>query len=492
MAKEVILVQPKAGEYETVGLRTPDSLLSIAAIPFQNGWKVRIIDQRTDNDWKMHLKQHLDSAVCVGITSMTGPQIRYALEISKFVKENSNVPVVWGGVHASLLPEQTLSNKYIDIAVKGEGDYTFHELLLALEKQEKNPAKDYIGSVRGIYYKKGGLIEKTPERPLIKDLDKLPDLPYNLIDMKNYYGFTISPGKSVTLMTSRGCPFRCAFCYNTVYYKNMWRGMSAEKTIERIKYVTEKFGVKNIYFQDDNFCANVERFKKIVELILKEKIDIKWGLLGARMDSLKYMDDEFLKKVVKAGCINIDVGIESGSQRILDMISKGTKISDIIEVNKKLAKYFKRIKYTFIMGIPTETEEEMLQSVRFAIKLCKDNPHVLPLFNIFFINPGTAIYDMAIRHGYKEPGSLEEWAETGRGGEYKKYPWLSKKVISMMENFEFTSFFATKNIDYKVNKAFLRFLMMLYRPVARYRFEHNFYHFLIEKKLSGLLTKEAR
>lgn len=492
MAREVVLVQPKAGEYESVGLRTPDSLLSIAAIPFQKGYTVKIIDQRTDKDWKLHLKQHLNSAICVGITSMTGPQIMYALEISKFIKENSNVPVVWGGVHASLLPEETLGNKYIDIIVKGEGDYTFYELLLALEKETNNPAKDYLKNVKGIYYKKDKLIKKTPERPLINNLDKLPNLPYDLIDMNNYYGFNISPGKSITLMTSRGCPFRCAFCYNTIYYKNKWRGMSAEKTVERIKYVINKFGVKNIYFQDDNFCANIGRFKKIVELILKERIDVKWGLLGTRIDTLKYMDDEFLKKVVKAGCINIDVGIESGSQRILDVISKGTRMQDVIQVNKKLAKYFTRIKYTFIMGVPTETEKELMESVHFAIRLCKDNQHVLPLFNIFFINPGTAIYNTAIRHGYKGPKRLEDWAKTGRGGEYKKYPWLSKKMIKMMENFEFTSFFVTKNIDYKINKAFLRFLMKLYRPIAKYRFEHNFYHFLIEKKLSGLLTRGAR
>ena len=489
---DIVLVQPKAGEYETAGIRPPDSLLAAAALPHEKGYNIKIIDQRTNKNWKILLKNYLKNALCVGTTAMTGQQIKYALEISKFVKENSDVPVIWGGVHPSLLPEQTLENKYIDIVVKGEGDYTFCELIIAIEKQRKNPNKDYLKNVRGIYYKKNGKIRKTELRPFLQDLDKLPNLPYDLINMNNYFGFTIKEGKSITLMTSRGCPFRCAFCYNTTYYKNKWRGMSAEKTIERIKYVKDKFGVKNIYFQDDNFCANVPRFKKIIDLILKEKIDITWGLLGSRINSLKYMDKKFLARVVKAGCINIDVGIESGSQRILNLICKDINLKEVIEVNKKISKFFTKTKYTFIMGIPSETEKELLQSIRLALRLCKDNSHVLPIFNILFVNPGTAMYNLALKYGYNEPKTLGEWANSGREGEYKEYPWLSKKMKKMMENFEFTSFFVTKNIDYKISKKYLKLLAKFYQPIAKYRFKNNFPHFLVEKRLASVLSRNAK
>jgi len=489
MMADIVLVQPKAGEFETIGIRPPDSLLTVAAIPVEKGYNVKIVDQRVSKDWRKELKEAMKDALCVGITAMTGQQIKYALEVSKFVKENSNVPVVWGGVHVSLMPEQSIQNKYIDIIVKGEGDYALYEIADALEKQQKS-GKDFLKNVRGIYYKKDDQIKKTKERELIQDLDKLPDLPYDLVDMNKYYGFSLEHGKSITLMTSRGCPYRCAFCYNTVYYKNKWRGMSARKTVDKIKYVIDKFGVKSIYFQDDNFCANVGRFKEIIDLILKEKINIKWGLLGSRINSLKMMDEEFLARVVKAGCVNIDVGIESGSQRILNLISKDINLQEVIDVNKKISKFFEKTKYTFIMGLPSETEQELLQSTKFALKLYKDNPHVLPIFNIFFINPGTAVYNMAIKYGYKPPTSLEEWANTGREGEYKTYPWLSKKMIKMMENFELTSFLMTKNIDYKIGKNYLKVLARLYQPFARFRFEHNFPHFFIEKKIYSLFTKK--
>ncbi|MBA3017027.1 MAG: B12-binding domain-containing radical SAM protein [Proteobacteria bacterium] len=475
--EKIVLIQPKSGEWEFAGIRPPDSLLSVAAVPYKKGYEIKIIDQRTDKGWKTTLKKELKDALCVGITSMTGPQLRYALEAARFVKENSDVTVVWGGIHGSLMPEQTIKSKYIDILVTGEGDYSFAEVVEALEEGKG------LSNIKGLYYKEKGEINNTGRRKLIAKLDELPDLPYGLIDIEKYYGFDINAGRSITLMTSRGCPFRCAFCYNTTYYRNTWRGMSAKRTIEKIKYVVDNFGIKNIFFQDDNFCANLKRFEDIVNGILKEKIDITWGLMGARVSSLKLMSDSLLDKAVKAGCVNVDVGIESGSERILKLISKDNTIPEILAVNKKLAKHFYRMKYTFIMGIPTETEEELLQSVRFAIKLCKDNPHVLPLFFVYCAYPGTSLCNLALRHGFKEPKNLEEWSEINYETAHLHYPWLDKKRIKMLKNFEFASLFASKNNDYKIKSPFFKLMARLYRPIAKLRFEKNIYQFPMEIKI---------
>ena len=435
MPKKIILFQPKTGEWDFAGARSPDSLLAIAALPYKEGYDIKIIDQRMDKEWKETLKKELKDALLFGTTSMTGPQIKYALEASRFVKENSNIPVIWGGVHASLLPEQTIKNKYIDIVMKGEGDFSFLEIIKAIEKGKS------LRQIKGIYYKENGEIKKTKEKELIRNLDELPDYPYKLINLENYYGFNVGYGKSITLMTSRGCPYRCAFCYNTVYYKNTWRGMSAKRTLELIKRIVKDYNVKSIFFQDDNFCANVKRFEEIVDGILKEGIKIKWGLLGARINTLKQMSDELLQKAVKSGCMDIDVGIESGSERILKLISKDVNTQEVMEVNKRLAKYFDKMKYTFIMGIPTETKEELLQSIKFSLRLSEENTHVLPLFFIYSPYPGTKLYDLAVKMGFKEPKSLEEWAGINYETAYLNAPWLSKKRIKMLKNFEFTSLF---------------------------------------------------
>jgi len=483
MKKKIILVQPRTGEWDFLGARPPDSLLAISALPRKEGYDIKIIDQRLNKNWKEILLQELKGALLVGTTSMTGIQIKYALEISKFVKDNSSVPVVWGGVHASLLPEQTIHNEYIDIVVKGEGDYSFLELIKAMEERAG------LEGVKGIYYKEGGKIKKTDERPLIKNLDDLSDFPYELVNLDNYYGFNIGQGRSITLMTSRGCPYKCAFCYNLVYYKNTWRGMSARRTVELIKRAVNDFGVKSIFFQDDNFCANAARFEEIVGGILKENIKFRWGLLGARIDTLKRMSDDLLAKAVKAGCMNIDVGIESGSGRILDLISKDVNLQEVIDVNKRLAKYFDKTKYTFIMGIPTETEEELLETVKFFLRLYDDNPNILPLFFIYCAYPGTKLYDIAIQHGFKAPETLEEWAYINYQTAYMHYPWLGKKRIKMLRNFEFTGSLINENSEYKINSKLFKALVRLYRPIAKVRFKRNIYHFPIERTLARFLLK---
>ncbi len=482
MSNKIVLVQPKNGEWDLAGARPPDSLLAIAALPHKEGYNVKIIDQRIDRDWRKSLKSELEDAFLFGTTSMTGPQIRYALEASKFVRENSSVPIVWGGVHASLLPEQTLENQYIDIVVKGEGDFAFLELIRALENKN-------LESVKGVYYKKNGRICKTSERELIKNLDELADFPYEIIDFEKYYGFDIKAGKSVTLMTSRGCPYRCAFCYNTIYYKNTWRGMSAHRTLELIKRVVKDFGVKNIYFEDDNFSANINRFEQIVDLIHKERINITWGLLGTRVNTLKVMSDELFSKAVKAGCINIDVGVESGSSRILDLVSKDVNIPDVIEVNKRLSNYFDKTKYTFIMGIPTETEAELLESIELSKRLSEENPNSWSLFVTYCAYPGTRLYDLAVKYGFREPRNLEEWADINYETVFWRYPWLDNRRIKMMRNFGFTSFFANKHNQYKIGSEFFKILALLYQPIAKVRFDKNIYQFPVDMFIARALSK---
>ncbi len=481
---DIVLVQPKAGAYESLGTRLPDSLLSVASMPFENGYKIKLIDQRVDSGWKSELLHALKSnPLCIGTTAMTGAQIYHALEVSKLVKQNSNIPVVWGGVHPSLLPEQTLGNENIDIVVQGEGEITFFELVKTLENGRQ------LSAVDGIWYKKGGEIKKTSPRPFIKNLDILPEKPYSLINLNNYYGFSFGDKKSITLETSRGCPYRCKFCYNLAYNKRMWRGYSAKRTLEKIKYIVEELKIKGIYVQDDNFCANLRRYEDIVNGILREKLDIIWGLLGARADSIEKMPAELLEKTKKAGCRHIDIGVESGSPRLLEMIQKDETIPQIIAVNRKLSNFDFKIKLTFIIGFPTETEDETRQTVHLALKLQKENKNAFTPLYIYTPYPGTPLFDLALENGFRPPETLEGWARFTFLDWYLNYPsWLSKKRIKILDNLAFTALFSNRNIKHKIKKKWMRLLFDLYNPIARFRFENNFYHFPIERMIEKKLT----
>lgn len=469
---DIILVQPKAGPLETLGIRLPIGVLTVAAIPFLKGYKIKIIDQRLDDHWKNTLKQELKTnPICVGITSMTGKQIKYALEASEIVKTNSDVPVVWGGVHATLLPEQTLKNPVIDFIVTYEGDYSFTDLIYALEK-----GKDY-SKIKGICYKKKGKFVQNPKRKTIINLDELPDLPYELVDMSKYTSLNIE-GKSIDFVSSRGCPHRCSFCYNLYFNQAKWRALSAEETVKRITRLVEDYGIKTIYFQDDNFCVNIKRLEKILIQIIKQKLDINWGTLGLRIDTAKRMDTRFLRLMEKSGCVNLDIGAESGDQKILSMIDKGINIPDIISVNRKFRKYPFVLKYSFIVGIPTETRKQRISSIKLATKLTKENKKAYTPFSVYTPCPKTPLYEKALEHGFEPPDKLEDWSKFNYNEWHFNFKsWLTRKEINELWSIAFTSYFANKNIRYKINKKTTRILFDLYHPIAKYRFE-KYVHFL--------------
>jgi len=139
--------------------------------------------------------------------------------------------------------------------------------------------------------------------------------------------------------------------------------------------------------------------------------------------------------------------------------------------------------------MPTETEAELLRTVELAVRLSKDNPNSLPLLATYCAYPGTRLYDLAIKNGFKEPKDLEEWAEINYDNVFWRYPWLNKKRIKMMQNFGFTSFFANKNNQYKINSRFFKVIAMLYQPIAKMRFEHNIYQFPVDRFMARLLSK---
>jgi len=205
----------------------PEGLLAVATPLDVAGYKVRIIDQRLDAEWEQSLISELKTGpVCVGVTAMTGPQIDGALKASKLVKRNSNVPVVWGGIHPTLLPRQTLENENIDIVVQEEGEETFLELVNALAAHRP------LDGIKGIWWKNGGNIIENPPRPYI-DLASQPLPSFHLVDLKRYTaGLNYLP-----LETSRGCVFNCAFCYNTRFHHRKWRYLTPEQALYRLMFL---------------------------------------------------------------------------------------------------------------------------------------------------------------------------------------------------------------------------------------------------------------
>lgn len=475
--KNIILYQPKIGDMDTMRSKPslPLSLLHCASVVTEY-CRVKIIDQRITKNWKETLRNHItDETIYAGVTSFTGYMIKGGLEFSKYVKDNWNIPVVWGGIHASLLPEQTLANEYIDIVVQGEGELTLNELTRSF--------KDGIplSEVSGICYKSNGKPKKNVHRNFA-DMDKLPNIPYHLVNIDDYLP-TYKGRRSIYFQSSRGCPFKCTYCYNSVFNRGCWRSITAEKTLDRIRKLVSVYkNIDDIYFVDDNFFINLKRARKIAEGF--REMDISWQVQGVDIISLKRMDSSFFELLQKSNCLRLTVGIESGSKRIRRLMGKEGELSDIMAVTGKLKRYDLVVYCSFLIGFPTETIEDIKKSVSLLMKMLKTNKNIRNSpFYVYTPYPGTPMYKLIEDEGYKMPKTLEEWAKC----EWDQVTYRGNK------NFLNSIYFASLFLDYKTREYnvpyILKILVGMYRPVARFRMKRLYFRFMLEKWFFDILKK---
>ena len=325
--------------------------------------------------------------ICFGVTCMTGPQILHALEACRLVRQNRpEVPIVWGGIHASLLPEQTLEHPCVNIVVVGEGEQTFVELVEALAGG-RSP-----NGVAGVACKLDGHYHLTPGRPFV-DLNAQPPLSYHLVDM-NAYRRRLFGIDHVSFNSSRGCTFRCTFCWDPVMHRRQWRAMRPGTVLEHLRRIIRDYGIRGFLFTDDNFFIDLDRARGILEEVVRADLDISISKLQVRVDTLCRMDREFLDLVVRAGVKRLTVGVESGSQRVLDLLQKDQTVESVLEASRKLIPYPIVPIYLFMMGLPTETPDEFAQSVALAVRLTDENPRGQDLQHLHAV-PRNA----PVRHG---------------------------------------------------------------------------------------------
>jgi anaerobic magnesium-protoporphyrin IX monomethyl ester cyclase len=446
-----------------------------------------IIDKRVESSWKSRLTKELKkNPKIVAITCMTGPQITDALSISKFVKQNSKAKVVWGGIHPSLLPRQTLENQFIDIIIQGEGEITFFELLKTISENK------HLKNVMGIWYKEGSNIKKTKERKFITNLDNLPNLPYHLIDINKYIETKKAKPqeKSISILTSRGCPNQCIYCFHKSFNKSCWRALSAERVVKEVEYFSKKYNITNLFIIDDNFFVNKRRVLDIINSDIFKHGKISLDILGASIEAVDSLTNEELKMLHNRGLRSVLFGVESGSQKILDYIRKGITVEQVIRVNQRLGRLGVRANYSFMTGFPKETREDIISTIKLISRLEKDNPLVNKgTVKPVICYPGTQMYKIALEEGYKTPSKLEDWANIITSN-YNKidYPWISKKRKEFLLNLYFYS--VLSNPDYSlVNSKIFKIGVTILKPITSYRFKNLNFSFPIESTIANWIKK---
>lgn len=320
----------------------------------------------------------------VGITALTGTY-KSAEMIAEIVKSHDpKITLVIGGVHPMILPDEVTNNKMFDLVVRGEGENTFLEIARG-EKKE---------NILGLTYRDdNGTVVHNLERPFIKDLDTIPfparDLYINETESMDY-GY---------IMTGRGCPFQCTYCASKKIWNRQARFRSEQNVIDELKYVLKTFGTRSFYFIDDTFTLDRKRAKKICQMIIDEGMDIEW-ICDTRVDTL---DEELLNLMKRSGCNRVKIGVESGSDRILKKIKKGINKDQIRRAVSLIRKAGIDFTIYLMIGFPTETDEEVHETIDFAREL---NPKYYSL-SILAPYPGTEIYEDVIGSGITLP--KEHW-----------------------------------------------------------------------------------
>lgn len=490
VSTDVILIYPKTGMDFGSTVAPPHSLLTIAAPLHKEGYKIKIIDQRLDRNWEAHLISVLkENPICVGISAMTGMHLKFALEVAKVIRKytDGKIPIVWGGPHPSILPEQTLQSEYVDIVCIGEGDISFYDLVKALE------AKRPLSQVNGIISKNGREVIKTPSAPFI-DVEKLLPVPWELINVEDYIHLDMYLKKSSRTLdigqTSRGCPFNCGFCCSASLRHRKWRAMSVERSLEAIIEPVRRFKLNGIWIRDDEFYIDRERANKICEGIIRENLNINWYTSGTRVDVFNKATDEQTALLKRCGAYVLKYGAESGSDRILKLINKGITAQDTINANLKAKKHGIIPAFSLMIGFPTETQEERNKTIELMFRLKKDNPMAqFEAIATYTAIPGTPMFDLAVKNGLTPPETLEGWIDWNfidYDLEGKRIPWFDYRERKRIGNITYMSILAGgfRNAIDSIANLYIRYLLKtIYIPISifyRMRLKYKWYGFSLD------------
>jgi radical SAM superfamily enzyme YgiQ (UPF0313 family) len=352
------------------------------------------------------------------------------------------------------MPESTLTSALVDIVVKDQGEIPFKLLVEALSIDRNTD----LAKIPSIAYVKDGMYQETPMITESKNkLDTVPSLPYHLLQtgVEPYVGsqgrFKDPNTKSLIMLTSVGCPYRCTYC--AMPGMESTRSVTAESpdiTIRKILELKEKFNLNAIAFHDEEFMVNPMRIIQLAEKMISEiggrETGFRWWA-QARMDTIEklsnYKGHNYLPLLIESGLESFQPGIESGSNRILDLIKKKETREDFIRINKLLSQYSElQPLYNFMVGFPTETVDEMKETLQLAEQMISDNPYAM-IAGVYIVvpYPGTEIYDFAIKQGFKPPATLEEWSLFNR--QQLLTPWVKNNptVLELAEFSRLTSRF---------------------------------------------------
>ena len=420
--KKVVFFFPAFSSQEATA---PLGILAVSTPLLNAGYQVKIIDSTITPSFQQRVIEELKDAICLAVSLVTGPMIRETVQIAREVKRlYPKMPIVLGGWHPSLLPDQTLAAEYVDAVVVGQGEEALLEIVRRLEDGES------LEGIPGAGYKKeDGRIRFNPARPL-RPLREMPPKAYHLADFDAYQRVC---GRRWAMYTSSlACPYNCGYCTNDGVYGRKWNALDPDQVVEETTDLVSRYNLELLWIVDDNFLVDRDRAVGIAEGLVKRGVKFDWSIQASTNLVNRLTVDE-LKLLRRAGLTQMSQGADTGSMKMMHLMGKDFQDLDAIYgAADRLTQAGIRPSFNLIFGYPGEGEKERRESVALMMNICRRYPGAEFWTNIFTPYPGSPIMKRAFELGIEVPKTLEGWADFFP--RYTVLPWLKGQEHERLQN----------------------------------------------------------
>lgn len=466
--RKVVLYNPRAVFYTL-----PLALVAVASALDRRRFAPVIVDGRLERDPAARVIEETQGAVALGVSVLTGAPLGDALEVTRRVKAaRPELPVIWGGWHPSLFARECLAQeRAIDVAVVGQGERTLGELL---ERLARGAGLD--GCAGSVFRSPRGKVVVNPPRAL-EDLSAFPAHDYALLPVERY--FVLKRRRQLDYVSSQGCRFRCSFCADPGVYRRGWTGLDPERIADEAAALHRRHQLEELAFQDETFFTQPSRVDAICEGFLRRDLGFTWTAT-LRADQGARMGDDLYAKARRAGLTRVMVGVESGSQALLDWMRKDATLEQVMVTAERLRRHDVGAIFNFIVGFPDEPREAFEASLALVKRLRRLSPRFeTPIF-YYRPYPGTPIAERARAAGHRFPATLDGWADFDYVG--ARGPWITPEQYRRVERLKFYARHAWGPGGR---------LRAPLRALARWRCEHDVYALPLEKALVERLRPPA-
>jgi anaerobic magnesium-protoporphyrin IX monomethyl ester cyclase len=475
----IVLYNPRAPFFTM-----PLAVLAVGSALDRSKYEVVVVDGRVEADPVRRVLAETETATCLGISVLTGLPIRDALNVTEAVRlARPHCRIVWGGWHPSLFPIDTLREAGVDAVVIGQGEETFAQIVERFAAGES--ARDVAGCVAcheaarpqgpGIRPQSDDICLNPPRAT--RDINAFPAHDFGLIDVERF--FALKHQRQLDYVTSQGCRFRCTFCADPTVFGRAWFGLEPARIGDELDALWKRYAFTDVGFQDETFFTHGGRVAAIAEEILRRDLSFSW-MATMRADQGARLDEAVLSACRSAGLRRVMVGIESGSQDMLDWMKKDITLNQVFVTAEKCRRHGVGVLFNLIVGFPDEPASSVAATLAVAKQLRAFGPEFQVALFHYRPYPGTPITDDLARRGQPLPRTLAEWAAIEDRA--ASSPWVDRRKAMLIERFGFYQ---------RIGWARPSPLRAPIQAIARWRCRGDRYAFPIEKAVVEWLRGEG-